>query len=78
MLFEPDPEHVAVLRRTIAENAGIGRWEIVEACAGRSARMLPFVAAGGWGSHVPVAGEAGTITVRQIDVFPISPASPIW
>ena len=76
VLFEPDPEHVAVLCETIAKNPGIGPWEIVEACAGTSDRSLPFVAAEGWGSHVPAAGEAGTITVRQVNVFPYLSGGP--
>jgi FkbM family methyltransferase len=69
--FEPDPANAAVLRRTIAANAG-RRWELVAACAGVEDGEVAFAAGQFANSRIADDGATDTETVRVPvrDVFP--------
>ncbi|MGH2941882.1 MAG: FkbM family methyltransferase [Solirubrobacteraceae bacterium] len=70
--FEPDPDNLRVLRRTVAANDAAGRWTVVPAAVTNAPTELRFVPglraeahiAGARGAH-----EDGTITVPAIDFF---------
>ena len=72
--FEPDPANVALLKRNISLNAYSDRWEVIEACAGPTDGETPFIGGQGALSRVPLpgagSGDAATMTVPVVDVFP--------
>ncbi|MGI8506845.1 MAG: FkbM family methyltransferase [Solirubrobacteraceae bacterium] len=67
--FEPDSENVAIARRTLAPLIQSGQVELLEVAVGTCAGEIPFVAGRAMTSHRAVAGEPGTVRVRQVDVF---------
>ena len=72
--FEPDPANLAVLKQCIERNDYAVRWTVVEACAGPADGETPFVGGQGALSRMPLpgdgTGDAPTITVPVVDVFP--------
>lgn len=72
--FEPDPSNLDVLKRCIAQNGYEEQWRVVEACATPADGETSFVGGQGALSRVPlpgdVSGDAPTITVPTVDVFP--------
>jgi len=72
--FEPDPSNLAVLKRCIARNGHAERWRVVEACAAPADGETSFVGGQAALSRVPlpgdVTGDAPTLTVPMVDVFP--------
>jgi FkbM family methyltransferase len=72
--FEPDPSNVAVLRRCIERNGHADHWQVVEACAAPEAGETAFVGGQAALSRRPlpgdVTGDAPTLTVPMVDVFP--------
>jgi FkbM family methyltransferase len=72
--FEPDPSNLEVLKRCIARNGYEGRWQVVEACAAAADGETSFVGGQAALSRIPlpgdVTGDAPTLTVPMVDVFP--------
>jgi FkbM family methyltransferase len=67
---EPDPENLALLRRTAGEAQGI---EVIAACAGREDGTVRFVAGKFGESHVAAAESAeDAVELPQVDIFPIA------
>lgn len=72
--FEPEPANLEVLKRCIERNGYGDRWQVVEACAAPSDGETSFVGGQAALSRRPlpgdVSGDAPTITVPMVDVFP--------
>jgi len=67
--FEPDSSNAAILERTRQANGRQATWQLVEACAGAKAAAVAFRGGEYMESRIALAGEAGTVTVQQVDVF---------
>lgn len=67
--FEPDSQNAEIARRTLASLIQSGQVELIEVAVGTCAEEIPFVAGYGMTSRRAVAGEQGTVLVRQVDVF---------
>jgi FkbM family methyltransferase len=72
--FEPDPANLTVLKRCVSRNRYEQRWSVVEACAGVEDGSTPFVGGQAALSRMPLpgdgSGDAPTLTVPIVDVFP--------
>ena len=66
--FEPDPDNLAVLRRSAQEDRR--PWDVIAACADVEDREVQFTVGGFTNSRVETNGAAPTRTVAAVDVFP--------
>jgi FkbM family methyltransferase len=67
--FEPDPDNLRVLRRTVAAGGVGDRWTVVDRAAGTAPGELRFVPGHGAKAHAATAGEDGTIGVPVVDLY---------
>ena len=68
--FEPDPESVAVLERTVAENRAGETWSVVQACALNRDAVVDFTPGRNCLSRLEGEPDGETIRVPAVDVFP--------
>jgi FkbM family methyltransferase len=68
--YEPDPAHLAVLRRCAEMNGGGARWEIYGALAATRDEGRRFVSGQGPSSHAAAADEQGGAEMPARDAFP--------
>jgi FkbM family methyltransferase len=67
--FEPDPDNLRVLRRTVAANEVGDRWTIVDRAVSNAPGELSFVPGLRAEAHIAGAHEQGPITVPAIDLY---------
>jgi FkbM family methyltransferase len=67
--FEPDPDNLRVLLRTVAANAVGQRWTVVDRAVSNAPGELSFVPGLRAEAHIAGADEHGTITVPTIDIY---------
>jgi FkbM family methyltransferase len=67
--FEPDPDNLRVLRRTVAANDVGDRWEVVGRAVSNAPGELSFVPDLRAEAHIADAHETGTITVPTVDFY---------
>lgn len=67
--FEPDPDNLRVLRRTVACNDLGDRWSVVDRAVSNAPGELSFVSDLRAKTHIAGAHETGTITVPAVDFF---------
>lgn len=67
--FEPDPDNLRVLRKTVAASQMNGRWTVVPAAVSNAATELSFVPGLRAKTHIADAHETGSLTVRAVDLF---------
>ena len=67
--FEPDPDNLRVLRKTVVANAVGDRWQVVPKAVSNHVGELSFVADLRAEAHIAGAREKGTITVPTVDLF---------
>lgn len=70
---EPDPDNAQILDRCITANAAVGRWELIQACAGIGPGYASLAAHGNAHTRVEYESAAqGTIRVPVVDTFPLA------
>jgi FkbM family methyltransferase len=67
--FEPDPDNLRVLRRTVDANDVGERWRVVESAVSNAPGELRFVPGLRAEAHLAGAGERGAITVPTVDLY---------
>jgi FkbM family methyltransferase len=67
--FEPDPDNVRVLRRTVAANQVGDRWTVIDRAVSNASGELEFVPGLRAKAHIAGEGEEATIRVPTLDLF---------
>jgi FkbM family methyltransferase len=67
--YEPDPDNLRVLRRTVASNAVGDRWTVLATAVSNAPTELSFVPGLRAEAHIAATHENGTLTVRAIDFY---------
>jgi FkbM family methyltransferase len=75
--YEPDPDNIAIHRRTIEINGLEARWRLVPEAAGARDGELQFLPGRATLSRAAVAGEPGAISVPLRDVLPAIAATDL-
>lgn len=68
--FEPDPANAALAQRCIDANGLAGAWRLERAFAATAPGKVSFAAGRSSRSRAAGPGDAGTIEVESVDVFP--------
>ena len=67
--FEPDPDNLRLLRRTVAANGVGDRWRVVEGAVSNAPGELSFVGGLRAEAHLAADDERPTVTVPAVDLY---------
>ncbi|MDA0166945.1 FkbM family methyltransferase [Solirubrobacter ginsenosidimutans] len=67
--FEPDPDNLRILRKTVAANDVGDRWTVVDRAVSNAVGELEFVPGLRAEAHIAGADEQGAISVATVDLF---------
>jgi FkbM family methyltransferase len=67
--FEPDPDNLRILRRTVAANDVGARWKVVGRAISNATGELSFVPGLRAKAHIAGAQERGTLSVPTVDLY---------